>query len=297
MSTEEEKEELRLHEKYAQNSMFGSFLKQAVIHAWMSEITNGFSVFPNLKDDGIEMKLDMIRDINDWKFGYEVKEAREITLEELEKELSNGREGDTDSIWQSEMMQNPCSSQEEVENAGDEPFEIDRQIHEAMARQQNLRRRDGETEGEFRRRIIEARELSSPIRITGISNQWNRIGCAGRVFLAHQREEMCESCSRTCTSDVCKRVGRDGTCPAYIPKKLEVIEEELCAVCEMVLDEPENFPKGFPDEWKLCCYCSEVWARFNGFRGEEFIHAGFNWIELKEKWERFGKKFKEVFEL
>lgn len=337
MSSEEEKEELKLYKKYAQNSMFGifgSFFDQISIYKWMLEASMRFGNVPNTiittsrRRTSARSVMDEVMEFNrcmdlksedyneeDWKeenivAQFKIDELHEnktieITLEELEKELSDGKEGDTDSIWYSEAMQNPCPSQEEIEKAGDGPLEVGRQMNEAIGRTMNIFRRNGETDEEFRRRLLSSGSYTRPSldyenqngsRIRGTPNRTR--GCVGSVFLAHQREQQCMRCERVgCPNDRIEEANRGNYCEGFVNKKRLEIKEIKCTVCEMVLDEPENFPSGFPNKWKICCYCSEVWARFNGFRGEDDIHIGFNWAELKERWERFGKKFKEVFEL
>lgn len=245
-----------------------------------------------------------------------VDECKEISLEDLEKELKDGEkeeeniliipngdwhigERDTDSWWrQSEMEQNPSpppvpppeaftsagvvvheNAERWNDGVGDSPREVGRQMHEAM-----------EQNGEV------IRQHNRAIRGTPNRTLRNRLlsqAHGGSIFLAHQRRSICWSCQRVgCSRTRCEKTTRDGECAGHLVKPPE--KKYFCVICESRLDSPEYFPDGFPDKWKACCYCIEVWNEMNGIPCNLI---GMGASEIRERWEDLKEKFEEVFTL
>lgn len=328
MPTEEKEEEVKkitvdevnhLMEKFQRNSLLGSVFDQTTIYKYMSEFAMKFGTpLASFCSSSIMDKIE--------KFNKAQDEKKEITLDDLEKELDewtedkivaeiklplvdDGKEveleiihgiGDwhigrgVDSIWQSEMEQNPHQEQDDFEStsitrAGDDPVEVGRQMHEAIAEIHGISRREDETDEEFRGRI--AREGIPPTRIRGTPNRWGR--SVGSVFLAHQRSGICWSCQRIgCSYERCTKTRMTGQCAGYVEKPEE--KKYNCVICEERLDSPEQFPEGFPDKWKACCYCVEVWNEINSIPCRLVgMEAG----EIRLRWEKLQKKFEEVFSL
>lgn len=231
-----------------------------------------------------------------------VDECKEITLEDLEKELNgydDGKEvelefihgiGDwhvgrgVDSIWwKSELEQNPHQEQDDFESAGvtragDSPREVVRQMNEAMER-----------EGE------PMQPTHAPIRRT--PNQMRLGGrSVGHLFLAHQRRSLCNSCERIgCSRERCEKTTQDGECAGFVGKdRYEKYPNIDCVICGSRLDSPEQFPKGFPDKWKACCLCVETWSISNGLKCNL---VGYSTEEIEQRYEDYYGKFEEVFKL
>ena len=284
MSTEEEDEEKVDLPTF--KDFIDKWFPQLSMYAWQQEMINKwaspFAVMSISPVSSVKSVMDKVEEFNkavdeeDWEKVDEelhialnpiIDDGKEFTLEMLEKELE-------DEVKEGENS---------IEQVGDSPEEVGRQIHEACERL-------GINEREFPNRAPIFRPL------------WRMRGCPGSVFLAHQNEPrtICSNCVREVCSDDLRNTAKEcNFCPGFVSyEEVDKIKCN-CACCGRELDEPENFPPDFPDQWKICCWCHDIWLYANGILEEDDILT--SWAddneELEIEYKKVKKKLEELFKL
>lgn len=101
------------------------------------------------------------------------------------------------------------------------------------------------------------------------------------AFMAHQYEPICRYCIHDCNMQV----------EAIFCEKYK-FKQEFCVICGEEFDYPKRFPDDFPDEWKLCCMCLDVWRNMNGLSTK--FHTTIYTMILGAR-EKYKKQLEELF--
>ena len=130
------------------------------------------------------------------------------------------------------------------------------------------------------------------------------LGESREDFSARLKEEaenfnsMCWKCQRAgCPQDLKDKTKEADFCQGFNPYHKKEKEELNCVICDAELEDPDNFPRGFPDEWKACCYCVEAWCKLNGLKSTLEIYNLLSFNEVNTRIKTYGEKMKEVFKL
>lgn len=77
-------------------------------------------------------------------------------------------------------------------------------------------------------------------------------------------------------------------------KKVAKKAQDFCVVCGQVIEFPEVFPKGFPDDKKICCLCRDSWLYHydKNYKSRNFRKSDY---KLKDHYKEYKDKLESLF--